>query len=39
MAWSCMAASEGSTLAFADDFVAERRNRIKAEVYRSILYA
>lgn len=33
MAWSCMAAGEISTLAFAEDFVAARRNMMNLQAH------
>ena len=39
MAWACMAANGTGTLAFIDDFTADRGNRMNAEVSRTLLCA
>lgn len=38
-AWTCMAANETGTPAFADGFTADGSNSMNADVYRHILHA
>lgn len=37
-AWACMAANGCSTLAFINDFTADGRNQMNAEIYRNYVY-